>query len=173
MKRGGFLRTEMWRDYLKTALAWWRDKGSANLKAFSPYAWLPILTVASFSLLVSFCNYRLQSNGRPELEFNNGYIDPNSRTLTGFWSNAGKMNAWRVRAKLFAVNDQGTRANQPLAEIEVRGAGGKVFVGKGGQMTYQFQTDQFPGHILVCVTCVDENQKSYEQPFLLVVEKNV
>jgi hypothetical protein len=34
MKRGGFLRTEMWRDYLKTALAWWRDKGSANLKAF-------------------------------------------------------------------------------------------------------------------------------------------
>jgi hypothetical protein len=40
-------------------------------------------------------------------------------------------------------------------------------------MTYQFQTDQFPGHILVCVTYVDENQKSYEQPFLLVVEKNV
>jgi hypothetical protein len=157
----------MWRGLAKTARVWWGDSGSTRLKAFAPYSWVPILTIASLSLLVSFCNYRFQVSGRPELQFTNGTINPKERTLIGYWHNPGKMTAWRSKAKLFDVNDKGNRANQPFADIDIVGAGPKVFANMGAQMTYQFPTDRLPSRILVCVTYEDENQKSYAQAFLL------
>jgi hypothetical protein len=168
----------MWRTYvklagvyLKSGGAWWRTIGATRLKAFAPYSWIPILTVASLSLLVSYCNYRLGTSGRPELEFTNGTIEPNSRTLLAYWHNPGRMIAWYAKAKLFDVNERGKRADQPFAVIDVTGAGPKVFAGMGANMVYHFQSDQFPSRILVCAMFSDENQRSYRQNFLLAVRK--
>ena len=157
-----------WHQLLEVAAAW-RGRGLAALRSFSPYAWIPVLTIASLSLLVSFCNYRLQTSGRPELQFTNG--DISQKTLIGYWHNTGKMIAWSAKAKLFDADDAVTRADQPFADIEITGAGPKIFPGFGAQMSYTFPSDKLPRQIFVCATYFDENQKLYQQVFFLVVQK--
>jgi hypothetical protein len=122
-----YCRIMCWQEMREKLAAWWRGRGLAALKSFSPYAWIPVLTVASLSLLVSYCNYRLQTSGRPELQFTNG--DISDKTLRGYWHNTGKMIAWSARAKLFYVDDAAKRADQPFADVEIIGAGPKVFPG--------------------------------------------
>jgi hypothetical protein len=142
----------------------------AVLKVCSSYTGLPVLVVASLSLLLGFCNYRYQTGGRPDIQFTNGGIDGTQRTLIAYFNNVGKMIAWRGKAKLFAIDDQGQRADQPFGDADIVGAGPKVFPGFGANISYKFPTDKFPSRMLVCATYFDDNQKVFEQAYLLSVQ---
>ena len=49
----------------------WAKAGASGLKAFSPYAWLPILAIGVVSAILAYRNLSLQQGGnRPEMIFN-------------------------------------------------------------------------------------------------------
>jgi hypothetical protein len=147
-----------------------------TLENWGKVAWVPILVFASLSLLVGFCNYRIQVSGvRPLLDFTNGDVAESAHMLHLNWTNVGKTNAWRTRAKLFNFDEPDRRSAQPLGEAEIKGAGGKVFPGYGGQADFRIAPDKFPSRFLICITYFDDNQTYYEQAFLLSAQgtKNV
>lgn len=126
-------------------------------------------SLASLSVVVCYRSYRV-ATGKPELQFINGNIAASRRTLVGYWHNTGKMVALDGRARLFEVDDHGKRAEQPFGDVKIIGTGSKVLPGFGANMAYRFTTDKFPKRILVCATYFDDNQKSYEQVYLLTVQ---
>jgi hypothetical protein len=67
--------------------------------------------------------------------------------------NAGKLDAWRGTAKLYDLAG-GIRAEQPIAESGIKGAGAKVSAGYSGEASYRLVAD-FPSRFLVCVTYFD------------------
>jgi hypothetical protein len=139
-----------------------------TLENWGKVAWVPILVVASLSLLVGFCNYRLEVSGaRPLLEFTNGDVAENAHMLHLDWINVGRTNAWRTRAKLFNFVEPDKRSAQPLGEAEIKGVGGKIYAGYGGQAEFHITADKFPSRLLACITYFDDRQTFYEQAFLL------
>jgi hypothetical protein len=131
-------------------------------------AWVPILAVTSLSLLVGFCNYRLEVSGaRPLLEFTNGDVVDSAHMLHLAWINVGRTNAWRARANLFNFDEPDKRSARPLGEAEIKGVGGKIYAGYGGQAEFHITADKFPNRLLVCITYFDDRQTSYGQAFLL------
>jgi hypothetical protein len=137
-----------------------------TLENWGKVAWIPILAIASLSLLVGYCNYRLQTSGiRPHLEFNGGAA--NGSVLRLNWQNAGKKNAWHVKARLFNLTEESERSADPFAIAEIKGAGGKVFAGYGGQAEYHLS--QVPQRFVACVA-YDDGDQLYEQVFLLSVQ---
>lgn len=143
-----------------------------KLENWGKLAWLPILTVASFSLMVGYCNYRLQISGqRPNLLFTNGDADQKIHFLRLYWHNGGRSVAWRGRAKLYSF-EGGKRSEQPLesAEVNIAGAAAKVLPGYSGQAEFRF-TSEIPNRFLVCVQYFDDDKHRYEQVFLLSLKE--
>jgi hypothetical protein len=126
------------------------------------------LIVASLSLLVGFCNYRLQLQDQlPKLEFTNGDVDEAGRFLRLYWHNTGKSHAWRGTAKLYNFTDD--RRGAELGEADIVGAGAKVMAGYGGQSEYRLPV-AIPSRFLVCVTYFN-GDRSYDRTYLLSLTK--
>ena len=75
------------------------------------------------------------------------------RFLRLCWTNAGELDAWRGTAKLYDLAG-GIRAEQPIAESGIKGAGAKVSAGYSGEASYRLVAD-IPSRFLVCVTYFD------------------
>jgi hypothetical protein len=85
--------------------------------------------------------------------FTNGLVGDNDRFLRLCWTNAGELDAWRGTAKLYDLAG-GIRAEQPIAESGIKGAGAKVSAGYSGEASYRLVAD-IPSRFLVCVTYFD------------------
>jgi hypothetical protein len=136
------------------------------LESWGKLAWMPILGVASLSLLVSFSNYRLQITGSaPNLEFTNGDLGGTSpgQYLRLYFQNNGKTMAWQGHAKLYDFDDS-KAIRPPFGEADIAGAGGRVMPSSGGTADFNLATT-VPPRFLICVTYSDLKQV-YKRAFL-------
>src|ERR1700728_2144029 len=116
-----------WCEKTRRGLSWPRMGAvREKLEIWGKVAWVPVLAVASLGLVLSYCNYRLQTSGvRPKLIFTNGNVDEKTHFLRLYWHNSGKSIAWRGRGKLYNFGEGGKRSSQPLAEVDVEGVSQK------------------------------------------------
>jgi hypothetical protein len=126
------------------------------------------LVVASLSLLVSFCNYqRLVASDRPLYAILNPTFlhDDHSRALQLYWNNVGKKTARNGKAKLFGFGEDGKRGDQ-LGESEMTGPGTTIVAGGAAQSVYDL--DKPPTRLLICAKYFDDDERAYEQAFVLL-----
>ncbi len=138
------------------------------LESWGKLVGVPVLIIASLNLMLAFCSYRfLVRDQPPHLLFTNGDSQP--RFLRLYWTNDSKSVAWHGKARLFNL-DEANKRNGQFGEADLEGASAKVIPGYGGQAGFSTQAD-IPARFLARVRYVDDKQNSFEQAFLLSLQR--